>query len=74
MTNSEENNQYKLLILDRIKDPAKANAVMELIANNRGDEALATVIDEMESVDVARLFTEAFDYTKPNQAARAAFF
>jgi hypothetical protein len=69
MNNSEENNEYKLLILDRIKDPARANAVMEVIANNRGDEALALVIDEMETVDVARLFTEAFDYTKPNQAA-----
>lgn len=69
MNNSEENNEYKLLILDRIKDPARANAVMEVIANNKGDEALALVIDEMETVDVARLFTEAFDYTKPNQAA-----
>jgi len=69
MNNSEDNNEYKLLILDRIKDPARANAVMEVIANNRGDEALAVVISEMETVDIARLFTEAFDYTKPNQAA-----
>jgi len=69
MNTSKENNEYKLLILDRIKDPTRANAVMELIANNKGDEALANVISEMETVDVARLFTEAFDYTKPNQAA-----
>ena len=69
MSTSEENNEYKLLILDRIKDPTRANAVMEVIANNRGDEALAAVIGEMETVDVARLFTEAFDYGKPNQAA-----
>ncbi len=69
MNDSADKNDYKLLILDRIKDPARANAVMELIANNQGDEALAVVIGEMESVDIARLFTEAFDYTKPNQAA-----
>lgn len=69
MNDSPDKNDYKLLILDRIKDPARANAVMELIANNQGDEALAVVIGEMESVDIARLFTEAYDYTKPNQAA-----
>jgi hypothetical protein len=69
MTNPEEKNEYKLLILDRIKDPARANEVMEIIANNKGDEALALVISEMETVDVARLFTEEFDYTRPNQAA-----
>ena len=65
----DEQADYKLLILDRIKDPSRANAVMELIANNQGDQALSAVIAEMETVDVARLFSEAFDYTKPNQAA-----
>ena len=69
MNNPDEINDYKLLILDRIKDSSRANTVMELIANNKGDEVLSLVIGEMESVDVARLFTEAFDYTKPNQAA-----
>jgi len=65
----DEQAGYKLLILDRIKDPSRANEVMELIANNQGDQALSAVIAEMETVDVARLFSEAFDYTKPNQAA-----
>lgn len=65
----DEQADYKLLILDRIKDPSRANEVMELIANNQGDQALSAVIADMETVDVARLFSEAFDYTKPNQAA-----
>jgi len=65
----DEQAYYKLLILDRIKDPSRANEVMELIANNQGDHALSAVIADMETVDVARLFSEAFDYTKPNQAA-----
>jgi hypothetical protein len=69
MSESTQTNEYKLLILDRIKDPAQANSVMELIANNHGDEALSAVISDMESIDVARMFTEAFDYSKPNQAA-----
>jgi len=61
--------ELKLLVLDRIKEPSRANAVMELIANKQGDEALMAVIDEMETIDIARIFTQAFDYTKPNQAA-----
>ena len=67
--NDEQKEEYKLLIIDKIQEPEKANTLMEVIANNKGDEALAAIIDDMETVDVARLFTEAFDYTKPNQAA-----